>query len=142
MTAPKAGAAQQRLQRYLEQKKRLEAKIRRERTKQQVRTRRLRARRWHQFGELVALAELDPIDPEILLGMLLEGAARIQDPATWQQWKAAGNPVLEARGISRWRAAYHSKDEATPANPTFSQGFSLVPSPRGNETVNNNGGDA
>jgi hypothetical protein len=142
MTAPKAGAAQQRLQRYLEQKKRLEAKIRRERTKQQVRTRRLRAQRWHQFGELVALAELDPIDPEILLGMLLEGAARLQDPATWQQWKAAGNQVLEAQGISRWRAAYHAKDEAIPANPTFSQGFPLVLSPSGNETVDNNGGDA
>jgi hypothetical protein len=134
MTMPKAGAAQQRLQRYLDQKQQLEAKIRRERAKQQAQIRRERDRRWHRYGALVARAGLDPVDPAILLGLLLAGATRLSDPATQHRWHTAGQQVLEAQSGSSGHGVRHPEDGAPPA-PPHAQGWSPRPSPGRHETV-------
>ena len=88
MSIPRLEAAQQRLARLLEQKKALEAKISREQGLLRERERKARTRRLIEYGGLVAIAELDEEDQGTVLGLLLEGARRLQvDAKARQRWK-------------------------------------------------------
>jgi hypothetical protein len=98
MTIPRLEAAQQRLARLLEQKKALEAKISREQGLLRERERKARTRRLIEYGGLVAIAGLDEEDKRTVLGLLLEGARRLQvDAKARQRWKELGDQELAAR---------------------------------------------
>ena len=100
MTTPRLDAAQQRLARLLEQKKALEAKISREQGLLRERERKARTRRLIEYGGLVAIAELDEEDKGTVLGLLLEGARRLQvDAKARQRWKALGDRELATRAV-------------------------------------------
>ncbi len=98
MTTGKLEAAQQRLNRLLEQKKALEAKISREQGLLRERERKARTRRLIEYGGLVAIAGLDQEDKGAVLGMLLEGARRLRvDGKAVQRWKVLGEQELATR---------------------------------------------
>jgi hypothetical protein len=99
MTAPKARATADRLQRLRHHIAQTQAQLRRERRKQQAREHAARSQRLLTYGALVALAALDQEDPTVVLGLLLEGTPRIQDPATRHRWYMAGAQHL--RGAAR-----------------------------------------
>ena len=90
MTPPKASATADRIQRLREHITQAQAKLRRERRKHQAREAATRAQRLLMYGALVALAALDQEDPAVVLGLLLEGTPRTQDPATRHRWQVAG----------------------------------------------------
>jgi hypothetical protein len=95
MTTPRLEAAQQRLARLMEQKKALETKISQEQGRLKERERKARTRRLIEYGGLVAIAKLDETDKATVLGMLLEGARRLEvDAAARQRWKASGDKAL------------------------------------------------
>jgi hypothetical protein len=98
MTTPKLEAAQQRLERMLEQKKALEAKISREQGRLREQEHKARTRRLIEYGGLVAIAGLDTADKGTVLGLLLEGARRLAvDPQAAQRWQAVGDQELAQR---------------------------------------------
>lgn len=90
MTAPKARAAEDRIQRLRQHIAQTQAQLRRERRKQQAREHAARSQRLLTYGALVALAALDQEDPTVVLGLLLEGTPRTTDPATRHRWQMAG----------------------------------------------------
>jgi hypothetical protein len=99
MTAPKARAVEDRIQRLRQHIAQTQARLRRERRKQRVREAAARAQRLLTYGEIVALAVLDQEDPTVVLGLLLEGTSRTKDPATRHRWQVAGAQHL--RGAAR-----------------------------------------
>jgi conjugative transfer protein TraD len=93
-------AAQQKLARLLEQKKALEAKISREQGLLRERERKARTRRLIEFGGLVAVAGLDQETKDVVLGLLLDGARRLQEePQVRQRWQALGVREFATRAI-------------------------------------------
>lgn len=91
-------AAQQRLDKLMQQKKDVEAKISRERTQLRAQERKARTRRLVEYGTLVEMAELDHEDQATMLGMLLEGARRLKEEADMRRrWKEQGDGVLAAQ---------------------------------------------
>lgn len=74
----------------VERQQRLAAKIRRV----QGQLRAERRRQLQQYGEFVERAGLTALTPAALFGLLLEGAQRMHDTATVQQWHAVGRHTL------------------------------------------------
>lgn len=98
MTTRNLAAAEQRLQRLLDQKKALEARIGREQGLLRERERKARTRRLIEYGGLVALAALDQEDKATVLGLLLEGARRLRvDAQARQRWQGLGAQALTTR---------------------------------------------
>ena len=98
MTAPKTRATADRIQRLRHHIAQTQAQLRRERRKQRTREHAARSQRLLTYGALVALAALDHEDPIVVLGLLLEGTPRIQDPATRHRWQMAGAQHLRGAG--------------------------------------------
>ena len=95
-------AAQERLQKLTEQKKALEAKIAQEQARFREQERKARTRRLIEYGGLVEIAALTELDKGTVLGLLLEGAQRLQDDASLgKQWKKAGDGQLTQRAAER-----------------------------------------
>ena len=106
-------AAEERLQKLQEQKKELEAKIMREQVRLREQERKARTRRLIEYGGLVELAALTEVDPGTVLGMLLDGALRIQnDDDVARQWKTAGDRLLAERAAERREASLKKRGKA------------------------------
>jgi hypothetical protein len=132
MTTPKASATAARIQRLREHIAQAQARLRRERRKQRAHESTVRAQRLRTYGELVALAALDHEDPAVVLGLLLEGMPRTQDPATRQQWQVTGAQYL--RGTIQ---------EREPLSPLLPRGSAPVaPSSELPQSNINDGSDA
>ena len=107
MTEPRLDAAQQRLQRLLEQKEALNARISRTQGQLRDRERKARTRRLIQLGGLVEIAAQTvqvPLaweDPGIVLGVLLAGAQHLQEPETRHHWRTVGEQLLAARATNQ-----------------------------------------
>jgi hypothetical protein len=99
MTAPKGRAVEDRIQRLRHHIAQTQAQLRRERRKQRARERAARSQHLLTYGALVALAALDQEDPTVVLGLLLEGRPRTQDPTTRHRWQLTGAQHL--RGAAR-----------------------------------------
>lgn len=118
-------AAQQKLARLLEQKKALEAKISREQGLLRERERKARTRRLIELGGLVAVAGLDQEAKDVVLGLLLEGARRVQEePHVRQRWQAQGARELATRALL---AATPSPQEGEPSLEGLIQEGSVLP---------------
>jgi hypothetical protein len=68
--------------------------LRREQRKQQRRLQAARNQRLLVYGELAAHARLETELPDVMLGLLLSGAAQIDDPAMRGRWQTLGAQVL------------------------------------------------
>ena len=127
--------AEERLQKLQEQKKELEAKIMREQGRLREQERKARNRCLIEYGGLVELAALTEVEQGTVLGMLLDGATRIQkDDDVARQWKTAGDRLLAERAAERREASLkkrgkaqatvtsHNGVKAKPASPQRSGG--------------------
>ena len=105
--------AEERLQKLQEQKKELEAKIMREQGRLREQERKARNRCLIEYGRLVELAALTEVDQGTVLGMLLDGATRIQkDDDVARQWKTAGDRLLAERAAERREASLKKRGKA------------------------------
>jgi hypothetical protein len=95
--AAKAGTPDDRLERLRDRKRKLDAQIHREMGKKRDQERKARTRRLVQYGELIEIAQLDQTDTATLLGLLLDGARRLEHDATQEQWRMLGSEALARR---------------------------------------------
>jgi hypothetical protein len=125
MTEPTLDAAQQRLQRLLDQKAALNDRINRAQGQLRDRERKARTRRLIQLGGLVEIAAqtvqvpLTWDDPDTVLGVLLAGAQHLQDPASQHHWRTVGAQILAAR-------ATHQTNTVHPSSPPVAETESMT----------------
>ena len=94
MTRPKPEAQTTRLQRLYAQRYRVEERIKHVQADQRARARQATLHRVLLYGHLVVLAGLDRTPPDVLLGLLLEGAHQLPEPLTRQRWHTMGSQML------------------------------------------------
>ena len=90
MTTPKAPPLESHIQRLQRDIARAQKQLRQAQRRRRAQEHVVRTRRLLTYGELVAHAGLDHEDHTIVLGLLLEGAAHMSDPATRQRWHRTG----------------------------------------------------
>jgi hypothetical protein len=90
MTTPKAPPLESRIQRLQRDIARAQKQLRHAKRRRRAQEHGVRTRRLLTYGELVAHAGLDHEDHPVVLGLLLEGASSMSDPATRQRWYRTG----------------------------------------------------
>lgn len=90
MTTPKAPPLESHIQRLQREIARAQKQLRHAKRRRRAQEHVVRTRRLLTYGELVAHAGLDHEDHPVVLGLLLEGAAHMSDPATRQRWYRTG----------------------------------------------------
>ena len=94
MTKPNPEAQTTRLQRLYAQRHRVEKRIKHVQADQRARARQATLQRVLLYRHLVARAGLDGTPPDVLLGLLLEGAHQVPEPSTRQRWQTMGTQAL------------------------------------------------
>jgi hypothetical protein len=94
MTRPKPEAQTTRLQRLYDQRHRVERRIKHVQADQRARARQATLQRVLLYGHLVGLTGLDGTPPDVLVGLLLEGAHQVSEPLTRQRWHTIGAQTL------------------------------------------------
>jgi hypothetical protein len=100
MTTPKAPPIESRIQRLQSDITRAQKQLRQAKRRRRAQEHGVRTRRLLTYGELIAHAGLDHEDHTVVLGLLLEGASWMSDPATRQRWYMIGVQHLTE---SPWR---------------------------------------
>ena len=94
MSRPNPEAQTTRLQRFYAQRHRVEERIKHVQADQRAQARQATLHRVLLYGHLVVLAGLDRTPPDVLLGLLLEGAHQLPEARTRQRWHTLGAQTL------------------------------------------------
>ncbi len=94
MTKPKPTVQAARLQQLYSRLNTVAEQIKQEEARRQDQRRQQEMERVMIYGRLVLLAGLDDTPPELLLGILQDSVAHLQDAATSQRWQVSGAHLL------------------------------------------------